>query len=119
MRGCAAERGPSQRGSALRVHLLGILDRLGIEILFAMLRRLRELGDRIGANFPGPALRLGFACFRCVLGAAQLASDLDVVAFLEFEIVGGDGRLAEGGDAMPESLRYPLAGLLVLVARFG
>ena len=118
-RGCVAERSLSAKGGALCGHFLGVFNRLGIEILLAMLCRRRELGDRVGADFPGPALRLGFPGLRRVLRAAQLAGNLDVVAFFQFEIVGGDSRLAESGDAMPEGLRNPLAGLLVLVARFG
>jgi len=62
-------------------------------------------------------LLLAIADLSVVLGRAQLAFDLHVVAFLQaFRVVGG---LAEGDNAMPLGVVHPLAGLLVLVAGLG
>src|ERR1700679_2876693 len=94
-------------------------DGLGIGILTRGWRC--QLLDDAGAYLPTAALHgrllLALADLSVVLGAAQLALNLDVVALLQVLcVVGG---LAERDDAVPLGVVHPLFGLLALVAGLG
>src|SRR5437868_794420 len=80
-----------------------------------------ELADHDGADLPVAALDGGLlfarADFGVVLGAAQLALNVDVIALLQ--VLGVVAGLAEADDAVPFRARYPFILLLVLVAGLG
>ncbi len=80
-----------------------------------------SLRTMLARDFPSTALDRGLflaiADLGVVLGRAQLAFDLHVVALLQARCV--LGGLAEGDDAVPLGVVHPLASLLVLVAGLG
>ena len=91
-------------------------DGIGIGILVPCETGLCQLLDDAGTNLPTPALDRGLflalADLGVVLGAAQLALDLRVVALLQvLRVVGG---LAEGDDAVPFGVVDPLPVCLSL-----